>query len=125
MRSLVRQIIFILKISTQKKLNVIARQLFFQSLKNSSTNHFLSPNPVSDWLMFCGRNLILHLKRYESGKNAFFYQAKKSRKGTFKHEIEFFILNSPYRPVMNHPHCGIYPPVLIGTTNKRIKYYVS
>ena len=35
-------------------------------------------------------------------KTHFFYQAKKSRKGTFKHEIEFFILNSPYRPVMNH-----------------------
>ena len=76
-------------------------------------------------------------------KMHFFYQAKKSRKGTFKHEIEFFILNSPYRPVMNHapnlrenisekklpmkhtPHCGIYHPVLIGTTNKRIKYCVS
>ena len=30
---------------------------------NSSTNNFLSPIPISDWLIFCRGNLMLHKKK--------------------------------------------------------------
>ena len=28
-----------------------------------ASDNFLSPIPVSDWLIFCGRNLILHQRK--------------------------------------------------------------
>ena len=46
-------------ITTIQGLNVLGPKFF---LKYSSTDHFLSPIPVADWLIFWWGNLIFHQK---------------------------------------------------------------
>ena len=45
----------------------------------SSTDNFLSPIPVSGWLIFCCGNLILYQKRNENNKNATFLMQNKKK----------------------------------------------
>ena len=43
------------------------------SLTYSSTDNFLSPNPISDWFLFCCGNSMLHQKKeMEMIKTRFF-----------------------------------------------------
>ena len=46
----------------------------------SSTDNFLSPIPISDWLIFCWENLMLHKKRTENDKTHFFDEKQKNAK---------------------------------------------
>ena len=67
--------------------------------------NFLSRIPVSDWLTFCYRNMILNQKkgkkRNKNYKNTNFLikktkqNKKKNPKSKNKHKVAFFTLNVP------------------------------
>ena len=46
--------------------------IFLKKTDKNSTEKFLLLIPVSDCLIFCCANLILHKKRNENDKNTFF-----------------------------------------------------
>lgn len=46
-------------------------------LKYNSSDNFLSPVPVFEWLIFCCGNLKFHSKSHENNKNPFFLKEKK------------------------------------------------
>ena len=51
----------------------------------SSTDDFLSLIPISDWLIFCCGNSILHQKRNENDKNTnFFIKKTKTAKKVYE-----------------------------------------
>ena len=56
-----------------------------QSHSHSSTENFLSPILVSNWLIFCSENSMLQITK----------QQKNANKSTSKHKVAFFALNSP------------------------------
>ena len=62
-----------------------------------STDHFLSPIPVSDWLTFSCGNSILHQKRNENYKNTNFLMksSKKCQESICKYKVAFFTVTRP------------------------------
>ena len=50
---------FEIKISNQQLL-IFSKSILYEKLSYSSTDNFLSPVPVSDWLIFCCWNSIIH-----------------------------------------------------------------
>ena len=58
----------------------------------SCADNFLSPIPVSDWLIFCCRNLTLHQK------HDFFDEKQHKNASECKHKVAFFTLC----PVIEH-----------------------
>ena len=60
-----------------------------------STDNYGSLTPVSDWLILCYGNLILHQKKRNGDeKKDFKSNEKKSQKSIWKHKVLFFILCS-------------------------------
>ena len=60
------------------------------NVTHSSTDIFLSPIPVSVWLIFCCGNLILHRKKNENDENTFFFdekQLKNAKKGCVNRDL--------------------------------------
>ena len=62
----------------------------------SSTDNFLSSNPVYDWLTFCCANLILYQKKeMKMIKKRFFDEKQNNAKKIIcKLRVAFFTLNS-------------------------------
>ena len=79
-------------------------QIALSVLPRTISDNFLSPIPVSDWLIFCGGILILYQKKKRTWKKHNFYdekqQQEKVKKSMFTHKAASFILNSPHWPVM-------------------------
>ena len=74
--------------------------VYWVLLVYSSTDNFLSPVPVFDWLIFCCANLILYQKRNDNDKKQFFWCNKKYLRCVCKHKVAFFPLNSSQWPVI-------------------------
>ena len=58
----------------------------------SSTDNFLSPIPVSHWLIFYCRNLVLYQQKKSKWWKQFFYE-KKCVQSKRKYKVTFFNLN--------------------------------
>ena len=48
----------------------------------SSTDNFLFPIPISDWLIFCCGKLMLHKKRNQNEKHKFFDEKNPQKNKT-------------------------------------------
>ena len=70
--------------------------------KPPCTDNFFSLVLVSDWLIFCCRNLNLNLKEMKMIKTQFFNekQQQKCHKSIYKLKLVFFTLNLVHSPVM-------------------------
>ena len=54
-------------------------QIALSVLPRIISNNFLSPIPVSDWLIFCGGILILYQKKKRTRKKHKFYNEKQQQ----------------------------------------------
>ena len=60
----------------------------------SPSDNFFSPTAVSDWLIFCCGDFILHPKKMKITKTQILIKAtKKCQKSICKHKVAFFTLN--------------------------------
>ena len=61
----------------------------------SSTDNFLPPIPISDWLIFCCRNLILHEKKnwkWQKHKSYDKNKRKMPKKNEYENKLWHFLL---------------------------------
>ena len=68
-------------------LALMCTQLRKCAAAHSSTDNFLSTVLVSDWLIFCCENLIVHQKKNENDKNKFFDEKQQDKKNAKKVDI--------------------------------------
>ena len=79
---------------------------YWSLLTYSSTSSFGLPIPVSDWLIFCSENLILHQKTKTKNENdetqvLWWKTRKKCQKVDTKNKVfSVFILNLLYWPML-------------------------
>ena len=74
---------------------IIKVWVIFRCYACSSTDNFLSSVPVSDWIIFCCGNLILHQKRkWKWYKHKFFVEKQQKI-------VTFFTLNLAHGPWCN------------------------
>ena len=71
--------------------------------KYSSTDNFLSPVPVSDWLIFCCGNSMLYQKKNENDKNTIFLMKNQMPKSISRYKV---IVYSKLTPLTHDVTCS-------------------